>query len=78
MQDRGFWRDWGILCGHELMKLCAKMAVFIIDEEVSAGMQDDINYATRTLGLQPDLVHMSREAAEQFIQDHLRALESER
>ena len=68
MKDDGFCRDYGITAGHELMKECSKMVVYVVDGYISEGMKADIEFATMRLALAPKFIRMTKEEAETFIE----------
>lgn len=60
LSDEGYEREYGMEAGHMAMNGCDGVLVAVIGSEVSAGMAEDINYATHTLGIDPKYVHFSK------------------
>lgn len=71
MKDEDFERDYGITAGHELMKQCSRIVVYVVDGYISEGMNSDIEFATMRLALAPKFIHMTKEEAEEFIEQYV-------
>lgn len=73
----GYERKYGIAAGHELMKSCDSIHVFVVDGYISAGMRSDIEYAVNTLAMQPYVFRITRWEAEKIMEEYLKDMESQ-
>lgn len=73
----GYEREYGIVAGHELMKSCDAIHVFVVDGYISAGMRSDIEYAVNVLAMQPHVIRMTRQAANEIMEEYLEDSESQ-
>ena len=67
LSDEGYEREYGMEAGHMAMNGCDGVLVAVIGNEVSAGMAEDISYATRKLGINPKYVHLSKGQAMKLV-----------
>ena len=68
----GYEREYGIAAGHELMRLCDEILVYAVDGYISAGMQSDIAFAINQLAMQPHIITMTRDEAEEYMDAYLK------
>lgn len=66
--DSQFEREFGIEAGHEMMRTCDEIFVYLIDSTLSEGMQSDIDFAINELAMQPTLKKMSKLGAKVYIE----------
>ena len=67
----GYEREYGIAAGHELMKSCDEIHVFVVNGYMSEGMRSDIEYAVNALAMQPHVIRMTRQEAEEYMEEYL-------
>lgn len=72
----GYEREYGIAAGHELMRGCDEILVYAVDGYISAGMQSDIAFAINQLAMQPHIITMTGEEAEEYMKMHLEDAEA--
>ena len=72
----GYEREYGIAAGHELMKGCDEIVVYAVDGYISAGMHSDIAFAINQLAMQPHIITMTGEEAEEYMKMHLEDAEA--
>ena len=72
----GYEREYGITAGHELMKSCDEIVVYAVDGYISSGMQSDIAFAINQLAMQPHIITMTREQAEEYMKEYLEDAEA--
>lgn len=73
----GYERKYGIAAGHEMMKSCDSIHVFVVDGYISAGMRSDIEYAVNALAMQPYVFRITRWEAEKIMEEYLKDMESQ-
>lgn len=70
----GYEREFGIAAGHELMKECDAILVYAVNGYISAGMRADIEFAINRLAMQPTMIRMTKEEAEEYMEEYLDGL----
>lgn len=64
-------REFAMAAGRRLMRQCDKFYVIIIDDEISTGMESEIDFMTNRLGMRGEVISMTREQAEEAIKRRL-------
>lgn len=67
LHDEGFERDFGIEAGHLFMRQCDRVICAVIDGRISAGMQEDIDYASIELALDVEYLHFTADEALKYV-----------
>jgi hypothetical protein len=71
MKDDGYEREYGITTGHLLMHNCTGFILYKIGGYVSDGMKSDMEYAASQLALTPEIIELTEQEAEEFIEKTL-------